>query len=372
MADEPFLFHCFPSKFGALNNREIGSAQNVNNDVISKTVGLEILRSTLSSGLLLTTESVPVARLPGSEQADYPPIKIEQSRACFTLATCESLTQPNPFLGHSHLDVFGYFGIGLDPIAARDFEMCPVTYYYAPNEEQQHYPLSSANVHALIEVREILSQLTLLEAKQDLSDYPTTSRYRDVEPFFEKAGVGLLHQPPERLSKLNQRCEKISANEIRPVLECLQTDKRPLWQLVEAIDLITGLYQTADSSSLGASMYYYSQLEWRITKSLAPSFLGTPLTETLQVKDATLRKHIDDARMEKLDSIANISEICNDNFTPNQLGDLYLVIGNMLTGKRIRDYVEVILCPKILLPDVQTLVSNISRNLVHKIRFIGV
>lgn len=363
---DPRLFHCFPSNYGVLGkDSDSGSELNIHN-ARCDAVGLEILRSTLSDGLLLTPETVPVARLPGSEQENASPAEVQQSRACFTLSTLDNLSKPNQFLGYSHLEVFGNWGFGLDPIASRDFEMCPVTYFYGPDPAQRNYPLISANVHALLEVRELLCQLTLLEAKQDLFDNPDSSRYREVQPFFQEAGVELRFQPSERYSMLRRRREALSADQIRPVLECLHTDKRPLWELVEGIDLISGLFQTADSSSLGASMYYYSQMEWRITKSLSPTFLGAPLFGDLELKNERLRDLVDDAHNNK---IASVLEVCGIHGEPMrlELEQCYLVIGSILTKRRFRDYVDVILCPKLKVSEVQTVVAQISNHLSGKV-----
>ncbi|WVX48279.1 hypothetical protein ROLI_013590 [Roseobacter fucihabitans] len=245
--------------------------------------------------------------------------------------------------------------------------MCPVTYYYGPDPSKGSYPLSSANLHALLEIRELLSQLTLLEAKQDLADNPTTSEYQKVQPFFKEAGIELLYQPVERLSILHRKREMLSPEQIRPVLECLQTDKRPLWQLVEAIDLIVGLFQNADSSSLGTSMYYYSQMEWRITRSLAPSFLGVPMEGELHFDNDELENRIDSARMSKAKSLLKVSEIYGDPSEGVDIGQCYLVIGSLLTSKKFRDYVDVIICPAPFVSEVRTLISGISERLVNKV-----
>jgi hypothetical protein len=117
MKNNQLLFHCFLSSLGKFSKS--GNAAELAPHYGE--CGSGILESIGRIEILLTPERIKIARHLGSEQADKPPIEVSQTRASFTLSNLSDLQASNPFIpeNYSHLDIFGYFSIGLDPIASR-------------------------------------------------------------------------------------------------------------------------------------------------------------------------------------------------------------------------------------------------------------
>jgi hypothetical protein len=107
--------------------------------------GFDILEAIISYGLVCTSEKLCVNTDPLRIRAEHRKSELHtisvQTRACFTLSSLEDLSVPHASAhfrkrGHdvlmpaSHFDLFGGFGIALDPIVGRRMGVMPAMYYY--------------------------------------------------------------------------------------------------------------------------------------------------------------------------------------------------------------------------------------------------
>lgn len=352
IAKQELLFHCFPAAFGKLSKLSIPRT-----DRRYQVLGLAVLRSILDHGMLLTPEDVKIRRHVGSEQEHSEPIIIPQTRASFTLSSLGGLQRPNPFSsgGYSHLDIFGHFSIGLDPIAARDFDMSPVFYFYDAAKRVDSYPLIASLVHALTETREILSILTLLEERSIVSKGRNTPDYDQVRSQFGRAQIGLLHQTKECIERLTLKFREAPLESMEGILPIIETDRRPLWNLVEAIDLLSGLLQAADSASLNSELLYFSQHEWRLTKVLNSN--GYSLSPDTKSEPHKLHK----IRAMMLRSVHLIAKLTNRELTDDWLQKCWVVLGSPHTQRIFREYIRLVLCPKNCESQVKDIVERALR-----------
>jgi hypothetical protein len=306
--------------------------------------------------MLLTPEDVKIRRHVGSEQEYGDPILIPQTRASFTLSNLNALQQPNPFsrTGYSHLDIFGYFAIGVDPIAARDFDMSPVFYFYDAARRTDDYPLIASLVHALTETRELLSLLTLMEERSIVEQGESTSEYEKIRSQFPNAKIGLLYQTKERSDRLAKMLASVPVEAIAEVVPVFETDRRPFWNLVEAIDLLSGLLQAADSASLDAELLYFSQHEWRLTKILNSN--GYSLSE-----DGDVRSKLSYVRRAMQRSIHAIAALMDTKVNKEWLRKCWVVLGSARTRRIFREYIRLVVCPENCRADVERIVEFSTR-----------
>lgn len=353
-----FLFHCFPgrlSKFTRTNHTSKESRQYLD-------CGLAILESIILNGMLLTPEDIKIPRHKGAEQEGMPPIEVPQTRASFTLSSLDALQTPNPYSlkGETHLDIFGEFSIGLDPIAARDFDMAPVSYYYGTEQDTQNtnsslaYPLVGSLVHSLTEVREILSVLALLERRSRVARGENTPEEDQIAAQFDKARVRLLYQPEARAKRITHTLETLPASQIYDVLATLDTDRRPFSNLVEAIDLLSGLLQSADSASLHAPLLYFSQREWRLTKVLNERVVGYNVFDS-GFGEEQQRRNI---RQGSLESIYYIASIMDNQLEEQWLQGCFVVFASAHSNKFFREYIRIITCPAAIYSLVEEVVAK--------------
>lgn len=261
------LFHAFPrSRPNAENSVGIADTTDRNR------LGLRILESILSDGLLCTPEKFKLYPNPNTENEEKkefirkgePHFKIVQSRACFTLSeTIELRKGYNMLLGENsryvtHTDLFGEFAIGLDPIEARELGIVPTFYYY---NNQTMDPvgkipgLGEQIIERLDETRTLFSILSYIETmanpeRTDLFQSQEKLREMGIVVAFEQNIQNKLARLPEELAKL--------------FFELLDTDRVPGWNLVDFINMMLSLYQKTDSTVEDAPLAFFQQREWRL------------------------------------------------------------------------------------------------------------
>ena len=356
-----YLFHCFPSRFAALNQPDKAGNPALERKYAS--CGLSILESILVNGMLLTPERIRIHRHPGSEQEREPPIELSQTRASFTLSTLEALQAANPYsrANLSHLDMFGQFSIGLEPLAARDFDMAPVYYYYDVHREQTSscdpgsYPLIASLVHSLTETREILSVLALLERRAATAGGGSAPSEERIAAQFDKAKIDLLYQTSSRASRIARAIEELAPSEVGRVLRALDTDRRPFWNLVEAIDLMSGLLQRADSASLDTAMLYFSQREWRLVKVRSERVVGYDLVPDSHDEVSEVAT----ARSEQLRALQQVALLTGTRLDIDWLRKCWVVLASGRSNRHFRDYIRVVTCPRKCVQSVKALVSHV-------------
>jgi hypothetical protein len=229
--------------------------------------GLEILRLILTHGLLCTPEKFklyPNYHTENKEklkflQANTHHDEIVQSRACFTLMDTLELTQSQPTRDAAHIDLFGEFAIGLDPIEARAFGITPTVYYYRHdlgNPAFRTAGLGAQIVERLDEIRSVFSILSYIEANanagEDDTAYPPPEKLRSM-------GIHVRYQ-----SEIEAELAKLKARDAALIFRLFNTDRVPAWNLVDFIEIMLSLYQTTDSTLENAPLAFFHEKEWRL------------------------------------------------------------------------------------------------------------
>ncbi|MGF2033732.1 MAG: hypothetical protein RMZ43_000115 [Nostoc sp. CmiVER01] len=372
------LYHCFPrhlSTFRSEINRDI-----IVSEELYHQIGNLLLKSILENGLLLTPESFSVRdsqylhrqnlwewQTPSQEQIGNR-FQMQQVRACFTLATAFELKRPipgtSPLSSHnqgassliSHFDLFGGFAIGLDPIEARSLGAIPTIYHYPPvnNYTSPLYSygtgstLSFELISRLIEARKLLIGLAYIEALADGNcEHSLTIRQ------LQEMGQTLDDEPKsviEAASHLNKNLAK----QIYPLFD---TERVPIWNIIEHIELLLSLFQVADSLKRDRPLAYFQQKEWRIIQYNKQGLDCKPLF----VKESNQRNH------EKIDKLLDYSYQIDNLLKKPVFQTMFDRIENtrnfwlLMSCDRLnfRDFIKQIIVPDCALESTQALVSKV-------------
>jgi hypothetical protein len=230
--------------------------------------GLEILRLILTHGLVCTPERFKLYPNYRTENPQKLPFlranthhdEIIQSRACFTLLDTPELTESHSTREESHVDLFGEFAIGLDPLEARDLGILPTIYYYKHDMRDGSMPrtagLGSQMVERLDEIRSVFSILSYIEAQAkagiDKIAFPSAEKLSEI-------GINVRFQ-----KDIEAALAKLTKPQAALVFRLFNTDRVPAWNLVDFIEIMLSLYQTTDSTLEDAPLNFFSQKEWRL------------------------------------------------------------------------------------------------------------
>ncbi len=285
------LYHCFPGYLSA--SRRIPTRDATSLEQLRCQIGYLTLKSILETGLLLTPERFSVRNSdhlhtknrfgfwdlmptnPYSNREAREQFQMTQVRACFTLATPSELKRKIAGLRYSsshyeganippwsHFDLFGDFAIGLDPIEARALGAIPTIYYYRDVVDSES-PLSSYGtsstlsfelISRLLEARKLLVALAHIEALAD-------SNCEDTRTIKQLREMGQnLDDEPDCVIKAASRLSENLAKQIYPLFD---TNRVPIANIIEHIELLLSLFQVADSQR-NRPLAYFQQKEWRI------------------------------------------------------------------------------------------------------------
>lgn len=266
------LFHAFPRLLH--RSGPTGKIVRRSPTEADRSKGFDILRMILTHGLLCTPENFPLYPNYHTEnkqkkeflRAGKSHDSIIQSRACFTLADARELSQvyeitsDNEKQHVAHIDLFGEFAIGLDPLDARALGILPTVYYYKQDIGEGFRKTAGLGwqiVERLDEARNVFSILSYLECWSNKGPeydpiYPNAERLREM-------GILIRHQP-----EIEQELAKLEAKDADLILRIFDTDRVPAWNFVDFIQMLLSLYQTADSTIADAPLAFFRQKEWRI------------------------------------------------------------------------------------------------------------
>jgi hypothetical protein len=369
------LYHSFPRRSTSAQIASRGYKQSDAN-----TIGLDILRSLISNGILLTPEKLKIPQNRNSQRADPPgPLEIIQRRACFTLLRQEELLashtgnrESEPF--HlstpklddtdmdSHVQIFGDFSVALDPIEARELGIMPVFYYYrvAPQKagkisvSQRHFQgvdlrefgPSSEILFRLAELRALVIALAQIEALGAVEGRPVYP----LDRLWEKSYI--LEKEPGP----NQAISLLNRSLARSIYNCIDTDRVPAWNIIEWIDILLNAFQIADDSENLTSLAYYQQREWRIIQMFSPLLDCHSVHPHSDLHDAKYFNNM--KRINVLESIRSHSSL--QGFTLD-LDNTFILSG---TNKRpFRSFIREIICPLDCAEQVIDLVSQLAPEL---------
>jgi hypothetical protein len=220
--------------------------------------GLEILQLILTHGLLCTPEKFKLYPNYNTEnkekqkflQANKPHDEIVQSRACFTMVDTLELTkeyelsQSQLTYSVAHVDLFGEFAVGLDPIEARALGVMPTVYYYRHdigNPYRKTAGLGSQIVERLDEVRSLFSILSYIEAWENTS--PDDGLIFPSAEMLKRMRIQVRYQ-----KEIEAELTKLKAQDAALINQLFNTDRVPAWNLVDFVEMMLSLYQTTDST----------------------------------------------------------------------------------------------------------------------------
>ena len=253
------LYHAFPQPSGVQSSDSL---------INQSQKGLAILSSILSEGLLCTKELYPVYANPNTarpKKKDFvkehkPYYHIEQSRVCFTLLTRDELQLPiirnakDLNLVESHLERFGQFSVGFDPIKMRELGAVPVWYIY--DEDSGNSNVMREILYRLDELRTLCGLIACIEAKSDLYDesmVPTIDylAHLDIIPKFETTAL--------------KNISRLSTADANRFLKCVDSDRLSAANMHDFLDMVFSMIQSVDNRSFGERrLDYITEREWRI------------------------------------------------------------------------------------------------------------
>ena len=279
---------------------------------------------------------------------NHDPILLPQTRACFAYSTFEEIRRSNPLhpTGASHQDVFGDFAIALRAEARIDLDTIPVSYYYydfkgKKSENDVPYPLTCSLTHSLLEMRDLLSTLTLLEEKAVEFSGETSEEYESDRKYFHTGPLNLVAQSEERANQSRASLRETDAYEIERILGSLDLDRRPLFHLVQSIDLACALLQTTDSRSWNAEMAYYAQQEWRVIKVVNDATAGMSLAHD----DEEIDGDIAEFRRLARGRVCSIAQLMGEIPDESWFERTWLLAGSARSGRPFLSFIEAVVCP---------------------------
>lgn len=349
-----YLFHLFPGWMAASRPDGLHLDLARNTDACIET-GLALLDMILEHGMFLAPERIAIPSHPESERAreGTGDADIVQTRACFTLDTVEGVTRVPDFTGTfsnrerlSPVDLFGCFGIGLDPKDAEDLHITPCSYF-----SQRSNSLSHALIYTLLEVKELLVQLSYVKAVAYPEEDESLGRGFAL-PWRKLADmeVTLTHQSAERTARLRDRLDALSRDDAETIMNLIDTDRRPVWNLEQMIELMLGLLQSANSRT-GRLLAYYRQREWRILKMYSHDFVGFPLEDPPTIESATAVWMRTRARF--LKDFRQFRAQAHKEISRDEWKHGFVVVGTLRDSSAsgggpqlFRDYVRLVLAPR--------------------------
>ena len=371
------LYHSFPGALSASRPRGL-TLDQARGSHRYRDIALGILKLILKFGILLTPEPIcippnPNSRLAKSGARARP---LFQTRACFTAIAEEQLLQPQPksagdenrLSSLSHADLFGALSIGFDYRYATAFEFCPCAYVKRtlPREGSKagtHLnrlgtTLSSDFVAALVEARELLVILSWIEANvpDSRNDHNLPTNARNIA-LLQKAGIFLSHQPKSMEKKILELVRRLPHSTASEISGLLNTDRRPLWQLVQMLDLQLELLQTADSKQ-GRALAYFCQSEFRIIKVLSENLAGFSLFPDIEIDTEDLWS---DARRGFLGEFTPIrQQLGEGELGQEERSKYFVLVGANDNGEMVffRDCIRQIVTPKEWLARITELISE--------------
>lgn len=373
-----FLYHCFPGFLSA--SHHISAQDTTSLERLRCQIGFLTLKSILEAGLLLTPElfSIPnpeplhirnhfglrdsVSFDPNREKHDK--FRMQQIRACFTLATASELKRRNSGLRYSsshfedsrinplsHFDLFGDFAIGLDPIEARALGAIPTIYYYVIDPEISlsnfgtSYSLSFELVCRLLEARKLLIALAHVEALAD-SDCADTATIENLKEMGQN-----LDDEPEPVVQAALSLNYDLARKIYPLFD---TNRVPIANIVEHIELFLNFFQVADSHTRNRSLAYFQQKEWRIVQHNKEGLTCEPIFGTWPSL-ASNRRELNQLCL-YWDRINNL--LRDHGLNTRKMNENYWLLIN-LHGLRFSDYIRRIIVPDSVFEPINELVDEI-------------
>lgn len=221
----------------------------------------------MTHGLLLVPEDFSAYPSPYSPREDKkrllaegsPMFRIPQVRACFTLSSLSGLYRPpdgSVGIG-SHASLFGEFSIGIDPINASQLGILPTIYYTdydkcgGPTDQR---PLSAYLVDRLLELRTLIAVLSHIEALAEPNKSHTFTRGE-----LEEMGIRVEFE-----NAVVEKLDRLDEEGAQTVFGPFLTDRVPMWNLAESLDLVLSLFQSTHSRGRRTPLAYYQQREWRL------------------------------------------------------------------------------------------------------------
>jgi hypothetical protein len=238
---ERFFYHSFPRP---------------DDGVDSNKKGIEILKSIVNYGLLLTPEITNwQERLMDGNLSK--PWSLYQKRACFTELPPTELDE--------HSKHFGPISIEFEIKVLRQLGAIPVFYLPRPtsNEQSLEY-LGSAMMARIGEIQQLLDRMTEIEslANQSINDWDYLS--------IQKSGFPAT----------STRC---TMGGTKDFLSVLRLNSQPLHALKSSLQGLCGFFYPTEDLDYTSLMAYYRQREWRIVGNVLED--GKPLSRELETNE---------------------------------------------------------------------------------------
>lgn len=328
--------------------------------------GLEILRLILTYGLLCTPEKFklyPNYNTENKEKQRFlrenkPHDEIVQSRACFTLVdTLElskeyELSQGQPARHAAHIDLFGEFAIGLDPVEARALGIMPTVYYYRHDIDNlftRTAGLGVQIVERLDEIRSLFAILSYIEAKAKTGadgdmQFPGSEVLRSM-------GIRVRYE-----STIEAELAKIKAKDASFIFRLFDTDRVPAWNLVDFVEIMLSLYQTTDSTIEDAPLAFFQQREWRLVHHMMEGLRWFGLGNHPTYRNP-LAMDFASAILEIKDFVRRTSPRKTEDHLTWFFNHSWVLVGT--AERRFRDFVREIVVPESFRKDVQGIVNSL-------------
>lgn len=358
------LFHAFPRpphRTGAAGRvvRESPTDEDRRN-------GLEILRLILTHGLLCTPEKFKLYPNYNTENeekqrclaANKHHDEIVQSRACFTLVDtlelCKEyeLSQGQTTRDAAHIDLFGEFAIGLDPIEARAIGVMPTVYYYRHDISDpftRTAGLGSQVVERLDEIRSLFSILSYIEAKSNAA--PEDDMVFPPPEKLKSMGIFVRYQ-----NDIEMELARIKAEDAALVLRLFNTDRVPAWNLVDFVEIMLSLYQTTDSTIEDAPLAFFQQREWRLVHHMMEGLRWFGLGTHPAYRNPLAGDFASDI-LEIKDFVRRTSPAKREDHLIWVFNNSWVLVGT--TERRFRDFVREIVVPESLCKQAKAIVDSL-------------
>ena len=314
------LYHAFPGPSRGVRGDHPGAPD----------LGVAQLDLMMRYGLLLTPETLRIPPNDDARNREPPTVEFRQARACLTLVESRAeLWQETRFDEYgrptSHVSLFGEFAVGIDPIRARELGAVPVIYFYSGGDAA-HGRVSHEILFTLRELRSLAIALARLEAKAGIEGRDTLGTAT-----LDALGYVLQGEPIVR-----KRVDAACPGPARVAVDLLDTDRRPAWNLVDMIDAMFDLFQTADSHSCPESLAYYHEREWRIAPLFSAGVRCRRLRAEIARGETELPPWVAELR-------ARLRSLDGDFFTDEVLDDSAILHGTQDVA--FFDFVEEVVCP---------------------------
>lgn len=225
MAQERYLYHCFPRR-GANGAEETAK-------------GLEVLECIRDFGLLLLPESIEWSQpVTGQPPRTFPVI---QPRVCFTDLSPAELPE--------HAARFGHFALELETESARQLGAIPV--FYVP---QRDGGVGTSLVALLLDARAVIDRARITHDVLN-GDTPVNERIALT--------VGFTRNPQDK------QAFDIHRDESKVLLNALNHQITPWPMLSAGMDALLNFFYPADNTIHDKPLQYYQQREWRIACNFA-------------------------------------------------------------------------------------------------------